>query len=304
MAKSVLNEQIENYRKRFQTILEYTQVNGILNEAEPEDPTAGMGGDPMAGGAPDAGMGGDPMAGGAPDAGMGGDPMAGGAPDAGMGGDPMAGGAPQGGEAQGGQGVEGLNPQGGDPMAGGAPDAGMGGDPMAGGAPMADEQAMEEGPIPGDDAPEDDDVESMEEDDEVIDVDELTSYQQKTAKGVGKISDELKALKDLITNFEEKVNANNQGIEDLKRELQKRAPNAEEKITLRKAKSGPYTQNVEDYWENNAPENYKVSGEDDIDNPKYVITKSDIDGISDWNSISKSFDEMAELNDLRNIFGI
>ena len=296
MAKSVLNEQIENYRKRFQTILEYTQVNGMLNEAEPEDP--------MAGGAPDAGMGGDPMAGGAPDAGMGGDPMAGGAPDAGMGGDPMAGGAPQGGEAQGGQGVDGLNPQGGDPMAGSAPDAGMGGDPMAGGAPMADEQAMEEGPIPGDDAPEDDDVESMEEDDEVIDVDELTSYQQKTAKGVGKISDELKALKDLITNFEEKVNANNQGIEDLKRELQKRAPNAEEKITLRKAKSGPFTQNVEDYWENNAPENYKVSGEDDIDNPKYVITKSDIDGVSDWNSISKSFDEMAELNDLRNIFGI
>ena len=270
MAKSVLNEHIENYRKRFQTILEYTQVNGVLNEAEPEEdmPTMGDAADNM-----------------------GGDPMGGGAPDAGMGGDPMAGGAQE-------QGVDGLNPQ------GGAPDAGMGADPMGGGAPMADDGAMEEGPVPGDDAVEDDDVESMEEDDEVIDVDELTSYQQKTAKGVGKISDELKALRDLITNFEDKVNANNQGIEDLKRELQKRAPNAEEKITLRKAKSGPFTQNVEDYWENNAPENYKVSGEDDINNPKYVITKSDIDGISDWNSISKSFDEMAELNDLRNIFGI
>lgn len=298
MAKSVLNEHIENYRKRFQTILEYTQVNGVLNEAEPEEdmPTMGdaadnMGDDPMGGGAPDAGMGGDPMAGGTPpDGGMGGDPMSGGAPDGGMGG------AQQGGVE--GQGVDGLNPQ------GGAPDAGMGADPMGGGAPMADDGAMEEGPVPGDDAVEDDDVESMEEDDEVIDVDELTSYQQKTAKGVGKISDELKALRDLITNFEDKVNANNQGIEDLKRELQKRAPNAEEKIALRKAKSGPFTQNVEDYWENNAPENYKVSGEDDINNPKYVITKSDIDGISDWNSISKSFDEMAELNDLRNIFGI
>ena len=298
MAKSVLNEHIENYRKRFQTILEYTQVNGVLNEAEPEEdmPTMGdaadnMGGDPMGGGAPDAGMGSDPMAGDTPPSGgMGGDPMSGGAPDAGMGG------AQQGGAE--GQGVEGLNPQ------GGAPDAGMGGDPMSGDTPMADDGAMEEGPVPGDDAVEDDDVESMEEDDEVIDVDELTSYQQKTAKGVGKISDELKALRDLITNFEDKVNANNQGIEDLKRELQKRAPNAEEKITLRKAKSGPFTQNVEDYRENNAPENYKVSGEDDINNPKYVITKSDIDGISDWNSISKSFDEMAELNDLRNIFGI
>ena len=249
--------------------------------------------------------GGDPMAGGgAPDAGMGGDPMAGGDP-MGAGAAPQ-GGAPQGGAAgQQGQGVDGLNPQAADPMAGGgAPDAGMEGDPMAGGDPMSADAPMEEGPIPGDDAPEDDDIETMEEDDEVIDVDELTSYQQKTAKGVGKISDELKALKELITNFEDKVNANNQGIEDLKRELQKRAPNAEEKITLRKAKSGPFTQNVEDYWENNAPENYKVSSEDDIDNPKYVITKSDIDGISDWNSISKSFDEMAELNDLRNIFGI
>ena len=235
MAKSILNEQIDNYRKRFNAILEYTQVNGMLNEAEPEDP--------MAGGAPDAGMGGDPMAGGAPDASMGGDPMP--------------------------------------------------GDVLVG-----------EGPIPGDDAVEDDDIETMEDDDEVIDVDELTGYQEKTAKGVGKISDELKDLKKLITSFEDKVNANNQGIEDLKRELQKRAPDAEERITLRKAKSGPFTQNVEDYWDNSAPENYRVSTEDKIDTPKYVITKSDIDGISDWNSISKSFDEMAELNDLRNIFGI
>ena len=283
MAKSVLNEQIENYRKRFQTILEYTQVTGTLNEAEPEeqpDPMAGdemptmgdasndMGGDPMAGGAPDAGMGADPTAGGAPDAGMGGDPMAGGAPDAGMGADPTAGGDSQG--------VEGLNPEGG-------------------------EDTM---PEMGDDAPEDSDIEEMEEDDEVIDVDELTGYQQKTAKGVGKISDELKDLKRLITSFEDKVNANNQGIEDLKRELQKRAPDSEERITLRQAKSGPFTQTIEDYWDNNAPDNYKVSGDDVVDDPKYVITKNDIDGVSDWNSISKSFDEFAELNDLRNIFDI
>jgi hypothetical protein len=155
----------------------------------------------------------------------------------------------------------------------------------------------------GDD-PLEDDVDTMEEDDEVIDVDDLTGYQRKTAKGVGKISDELKDLKRLITSFEDKVNANNQGIEDLKRELAKRAPNAEEKITMRQTKSGPFTQTVEDYWENNAPENYKVTSEDELDNPKYVITKSDIDGITDWNSISKSFDEMAEFNDLRNIFDL
>ena len=213
------------------------------------------------------------MAGGAPDAGMGADPMAGGAPDAGMGADPMAGG----------QGVDGLAPQGGEPNME-TPDAGM---------------------EPGDDIPEEDsDIEEMEEDDEVIDVDELTGYQRTTAKGVGALSDELKDLKRLITSFEDKVNANNQGIEDLKRELAKRAPDAQERITLRQSKSGPFNQTVEDYWNTNAPENYSTSEEDVVNEPKYKITKADIDGVTDWNNISKSFDELAELNDLRNIFGL
>ena len=283
MAKNVVNEQVDNYRKRFQAILEYTQVMGTLNEAEPEE--AETMGDAM-GGAPDPMGGGDPNAmGGAPDA-MGGDPMAGGdpnamggAPDA-MGTDPMAGGDPN---AQGEQGVDGLAPQGGE-----------------------DAMGAEGMPEPGDDMPEDEesDIEDMEEDDEVIDVDQLTGYQQKTAKGVGKISDELKDLKRLITSFEDKVNANNQGIEDLKRELAKRAPDAQERITLRQGKSGPFNQTVEDYWNNNAPENYSTSSEDVVNEPKYKITKADIDGITDWNNISKSFDAMAEFNDLRNIFGL
>lgn len=291
MAKSILNEQVENYRKRFQSILEYTQVMGTLNEAEPEEPeTMGdaMGGapDPMGGGADPNAMGGapDPMGGGADPMGGGtmGDAMGGGADP--MGGDAMGGGADPnamgaGNEAQG---VEGLAPQGGE-------DA-MGGEGM---------------PEPGDDMPEEDgDIEEMEEDDEVIDVDQLTGYQQKTAKGVGKISDELRDLKRLITSFEDKVNANNQGIEDLKRELAKRAPDAQERITLRQGKSGPFNQTVEDYWNNNAPDNYSTSSEDVVNEPKYKITKADIDGITDWNSISKSFDAMAEFNDLRNIFGL
>ena len=277
MGQSVLNEHIENYRKRFQTILEYTQVTQPLNEAEPEeDPAMGGAPDPNAmGGAPDPNaMGGapDPNAmGGAPDPNaMGGEDPAMGmdSPDMMGGEDPAMGDNSQ-------QGVEGLNPQGGE------------------------DSAM---PEEGDDA--EDDFDEMEEDDEVIDVDELTSYQQKTAKGVGKISDELRDLKKLISSFEEKVNANNQGIEALKQELQKRAPDAQERITLRQQKSGPFTQTVEDYWDNNAPDNYKVTPDDDIDNPKYVITKADIDGVTDWNNISKSFDEMAEFNDLRNIFDI
>ena len=93
-------------------------------------------------------------------------------------------------------------------------------------------------------------------------------------------------------------------MEDLKRELAKRAPDAQERITLRQGKSGPFNQTVEDYWNNNAPDNYSTSSEDVVNEPKYKITKADIDGITDWNSISKSFDAMAEFNDLRNIFGL
>ena len=313
MGQSVLNEHIENYRKRFQTILEYTQVTQPLNEAEPEeDPAMGGAPDPNAmGGAPDPNaMGGapDPNAmGGAPDPNaMGGEDPAMGmdSPDMMGGEDPAMGDNSQ-------QGVEGLNPQGGEDPAMGmdSPDMMGGEDPAMGdnsqqGVEGLNPQGGEDSAMPeeGDDA--EDDFDEMEEDDEVIDVDELTSYQQKTAKGVGKISDELRDLKKLISSFEEKVNANNQGIEALKQELQKRAPDAQERITLRQQKSGPFTQTVEDYWDNNAPDNYKVTPDDDIDNPKYVITKADIDGVTDWNNISKSFDEMAEFNDLRNIFDI
>ena len=290
--RHIVNEELENYRKRFQAIMEYTQIQG-LNEAQPEeDETVGDLADGMGSaveGDDTMAMGNDPTAMDNPT--VGNDPTAMNNPS--VGNDPTAMGdtatpdTTEGGDS--GKGVEGLNPQGnGEEM----PEPNLGVDPTIGGED-------------GDDMPEEDtDIEEMEEDDEVIDVDDLTSYQRKTAQGVGKISNELKDLKRLISSFENMVNANNRGIEDLKRELERRAPNAEERINLRKAKSGPFTQNVEDYWENDAPDNYKVTPEDNVNNPKYVITKSDVDGINDWNSISRSFDEMAELNDLRNIFDL
>ena len=264
-----------DYRDRFNRIMEYTQAiapTRLMNEADPAE-------DPMAGGAPA-----DPMAGGMDPMAGGMDPMAGGADPAAA--SPMGNAPAPAGGAEGG--VQGLNPQGGeDPMAGGAP-----ADPMAGGMEDAE----------GEDS-EDDDIESMEDGDEVIDIDALTGYQKKTATGVGKVSDEIKDLKRLIMQFQDKVEANNQGIENLQKELERRAPNAEEKMNLRQTKSGPFTQSIENYWQNNAPDNYSIesdnNGEDD---PKFQITKADIDGISDWGNIAKSFDDMSELNTLKNIF--
>lgn len=267
----ILTEQ--QFTDRFRTIMEYTQAMAfnnneeLLTEADPtqeEDPSAmdGSMGDAMG----DMG-GGDPMAGGDMDGGnpaaMGGAPQ-GGDPNA-MGGNPMAGG-----DMGGGQGVEGLAPQGED-------------------MPMPEE---EEG-----------DVEDMEDGDEVVDVDELTGYQKRTAKGVGEVSDEIKALKDLIIKFQEKVEANNQGLESLQREIEKRVPSQEEKLNLRKKTSSPFNQGIEDYWQNDAPENYNIEDDNNGEgNPKYQITKSDIDGIDNWNEIARSFDDMTELNSLRHIF--
>lgn len=237
MARILTEEQ---FKKRFMSIMEYTQAmspninDEILNEEDPtgEDEMGGM----------DPSMGGDPSA-------------------AGM--DPSMGG-----------GVQGLNPQGGEE------------------APAAD--------MPEDET----NVDTMEDGDEVIDVDELTGYQKRTAKGVGEVSDEIKALKDLIIKFQEKVDANNQGLESLQREIEKRVPSQEEKLSLRKKQSSPFSETIEDYWDNNAPENYSV--EDDKNgegNPKYQITKSDIDGFDNWNEIARSFDNMAELNNIKKIFG-
>lgn len=203
----------------------------------------------------------------------------------------------------------------------------MGGDDMSMGDAMGDPAAnspMGNAPVPqggegqssgveglapqdnADEVPENDndDIESMEDGDEVIDVDALTGYQKKTAKGVGQVSDEIKALKDLIIQFQEKVEANNQGLEALQKEIEDRVPSQEEKLSLRKKQSSPFNKTIEDYWENEAPSNYSVEDDNNgSDNPKYQITKSDVDGISDWNEIARSFDDMAELNSLKNIFG-
>ena len=290
-----LDESIEQYRKKVLRIMEYTQVGAPINEAGPDDEQGNTPADPGMGGAPaDPGMGGAPA-----DPGMGGapaDPSMGGAPaDPSMGGapaDPSMGGAPA------------------DPSMGGAPaDPSMGGAPadpsMGGGVPGLNPQGadMDATSMPGDDIPEDDDIEPMESDDEVIDVDELTGYQKKTAQGVGELSQQLKQLGALIKKFEEKVDANNAGIENLKAELEKRAPSAEEKMNLRMKKSAPFDQSIEDYWQNHAPENYSVEDDNNgKDDDRYKITKSDIDAIGDWGNISKSLDNWREANDLTAIF--
>jgi hypothetical protein len=211
-----------------------------------------MGGDPNA-------MGGDPNAmGGAP---MGGDPNAMGGDPNSMGGDP---------NAMGGEGTpEGFAPE--DPM-GGDPNA-MGGDPMGG-----DPNAMGGEP--------------MQAGDEVIDVDELTDSQKDTEKEVSKINDKFDKVIKAIGAFEELLRSNDEKIESLRNEFEKRNPTKTEKLHMQTARSYPFNQTPEDYWDEKvATSNYEIIDNADKEAGKFVITADDVNGNENWKEISDTLDD-------------
>ena len=237
--------------------------------------------DPNAGGAP----GGDPnaMGGGMPV----GDPMGGGMPDAdpnAMGGDPMG---------------EDPNAMGGDPMEG---------DPMGGGMPDADSNAiggdpMGEDPMGGEPGDED----------EVIDVDDLTKAQEKVndkvnsvGRDLGKVDSRIEKLIGAIEGLEAMFDKNNQEISDLKKEFEKRNPTQTEKLNLRSLDSYPFKVRPTDYWRDKA-ENSNYSAYADNSEPttqEYVITNNDIDDFTE-REIADSFslDDDLEQN-IKKIFGL
>ena len=239
--------------------------------------------DPNAGGAP----GGDPnaMGGGMPV----GDPnaMGGGMPDAdpnAMGGDPMG---------------EDPNAMGGDPMEG---------DPMGGGMPDADPNAiggdpMGEDPMGGEPGDED----------EVIDVDDLTKAQEKVndkvnsvGRDLGKVDSRIEKLIGAIEGLEAMFDKNNQEISDLKKEFEKRNPTQTEKLNLRSLDSYPFKVRPTDYWRDKA-ENSNYSAYADNSEPttqEYVITNNDIDDFTE-REIADSFnlDDDLEQN-IKKIFNL
>ena len=272
----VLSEDI----KRYQQILEYVNLSGHLEE-DGEDPNAdptaqggapAPGGDPAMGGAPDMGgdpgMGGDPAAmGGAP----GGDPNAAGDPAA-MGGDPGA-------ESNG---VEGFDPQ-----------AGAGDDPAMGDAgamedPMADMGAEEPGP-----------------DDNVIEIDDLTTAQDETNQAVMDLNDKFEKLLGVVDKFEKFIDKNDGEIASLKQELEKRNPTPIEKLDLRTVNdSYPFNVKPNDYWkEKEETSNYRVGG-DEMEVPEqYDLHQSDVDDVRNWKEIADSLDD-SDLTDLTKIFNL
>ena len=267
---------VEEAMKRFQQITEYvvSQRSRQVLEAdeETEEPQGEMGaGDPNAMGGEDPNaMGGDPNA-------IGGDPNA-------MGGDP--------------------NAMGGDPnMMGGDPNA-MGGDPNAMGSEGTPEGFAPQDTIGAD--PNGMGTEPMQPDDEVIDVDELTDSQEETEKEVAKINSKFDKVLKAIGAFEELLRSNDEKIEGLKSEFEKRNPTKIEKLHMQTARSYPFNQTPEEYWkEKEATSNYEIIDNDDKEAGKFVITADELNGNENWKEISDTLDDDLLFNQtLNKILGL
>lgn len=271
--QEILNEAMS----RFQQIMEYTtRRNKYTEEAgeQPQDDPSQM---PPEGGAPDGGAPapeGDmlPTDGGAdPNAGAPapGDDMSAGAPDGEM---------PQdGGEAQG---PEGFNPQ--------VPQDGM----DAGMPPMDGAMPEDGGVQPGDD---------------VIDVSDLTDSQEETQEEVDKLDAKFDKVMKYLGQFEELIKSNDDKINDLKAEFERRNPTQVEKLSMQTANSYPFSETPEQYWDNKEKtSNYRT--EDDQNGVKqgqYVITKNDVDGTVDWKGIADTLDDFDIMHQtMKNTMGL
>ena len=176
---------------------------------------------------------------------------------------------------------------------------------LGGDASMGGEMPMNSGgvegfnPQGGEDMPMGD---TMQPDDEVIDVDDLTQSQESAEKKIDAMNAKFEKLmgavevlvKQNAQRDREAAEAEKRAAEQqarLESELEKRIPTPQQRMTMRSTKSAPYAMTPNEYMNNYAPENY--SDEDDnngADDMQYQITKDDIDRFTDYNSIAKELD--------------
>ena len=287
------NLTLEESKKRFQQILEYTYYPNKFDEADDKQQNDAPADSNMQGGSMPA----DPG-------------MDGGAPmDNGQGGD-MMGGAPAGPD------MGGMDNSAMPPMDGAQGD-GMPADPnMGGGAPMDNGQGgapqTPQGFNPQDDMGGDSDITpgdfegGVNPDDEVVDVSELTDAQEETEEKLEQYGEKFEKVFQVLGQWEELLKSNNEKIEDLKAEFEKRNPTQVEKLSMQTAKSGPFNVKPEDYWnEKEATSNYSTEPDNNgKDQGQYVITKNDVEGTTDWKSISDSLnDDVLYRPTLKNTMG-
>lgn len=153
-------------------------------------------------------------------------------------------------------------------------------------------------------------TDGMGEDDEVIDVDDLTQSQEETEEKVDDMQVSMEKgfekLIDVVSKLDKMIDASTENMEQIKHEIEKRNPTPLEKLNMRAANdSYPFNISPDDYWkEKEATSNYRIGGENEKDAPQYTITQGDIDKITDFQTISKELDDSMMNQNLLNIFGL
>ena len=149
----------------------------------------------------------------------------------------------------------------------------------------------------GDDLPDFDEtnVDTEQEGDEVIDVDDLTKAQETTDYKLDGVDNKINNLIKTVSLFTKAIENNDKKIEDLKAEFEKRNPSEEEKLNIRSQASYPYSETPKDFWDKkqqNDPR-YNVMYNNDVPTAKeqeeFVIRNSDVNNVND-KAVSDSFD--------------
>jgi hypothetical protein len=187
---------------------------------------------------------------------------------------------------------EALPPPPADPAAGGAPPPA---DPAAGGAPPPPPAPVEPTPV---DVATDKDVEEIpgegeegEEGTEELDITDLVDSQKTMAD---KQEEYFNNLFDQIKNMEEKLAEMDSlvaKIDTIENKLEKYRPKTpQEKLQLRSLDSGPYKQNLADFFDEKKDE-MEATGKNE-----YVLTQDEVENFSP-SEIEKSFNEPMEDED-------
>lgn len=266
--KFIKQNHLEESVNRLRKINEYIVNPNNTNEAD--DPNQGQ--QPPMDGGQDPNMGGGAMppqdGGQAPD--MGQQPPMGGAPDMNQGGMP---------------------PQGGQDIPVGTEVPGNGGDEMGGMPEGGDMGEMPEGD------------ETVGEEDEVIDIDDLTNSQEAAEYKIDGVDDKLSKLMGMVAKFEKAIEASDAKIEDLKSEFEKRNPTNMERINIRSMNSKPFNVNPTEYWDEEKEKNpnYNIISDNSVSPDKedkvYTITDDDLGDFTSGD-LEKSFNKFPkELKD-------
>ena len=171
--------------------------------------------------------------------------------------------------------------------------------------PMDDRQAppMDDGFGDGDESTPNDmlsmDDEFGDDEDDVIDVDDLTNAQEKlnkkqnmVGKDLGQLDNRIESLITAVEKMNNIIDHNNNEINNLKSELERRVPTQKERLEMRSLDTYPFNVSPNDYWKRKEMEGVYDAryGDGESEKKEYEIRNKDIDDFSKVD-IEKTFDD-------------